>query len=56
MEAHTKKDQYMLRLPSGWRDAVKVEAQKEQRSMNAEILMAIQTAMRLKGVNLDTGA
>lgn len=49
-------DKYMLRLPDGWRDQVKVEAAKEMRSMNAEILSAIQTAMRIKGVQLELPA
>lgn len=44
----------MLRLPSGWRDTIKDEAKKSHRSMNAEILAAIETAMRIKGVQLDT--
>lgn len=47
-------DQFMLRLPPGWRDTVKEEAKKSHRSMNSEILSAIETAMRIKGVQLDT--
>ncbi|MBI6628320.1 Arc family DNA-binding protein [Pontibaca salina] len=46
-------DQYMLRLPPGWRDVIKMEAKKEHRTMNAEIIAAIETAMRIKGVKLD---
>lgn len=53
MENRSTPDQYMLRLPSGWRDAIKDEAKKSHRSMNAEILAAIETAMRIKGVQLD---
>lgn len=53
MENRSAPDQYMLRLPRGWRDVVKEEAKKGHRSMNAEILAAIETAMRIKGVNLD---
>ncbi len=43
----------MLRLPVGWREVVKAEAKKGHRSMNAEILAAIETAMRIKGVQLE---
>lgn len=49
-------DKYVLRLPDGWRDKVKEEAAKCHHSMNAEILNAIQTAMRIKGVQLDVPA
>ncbi len=48
------KDQYMLRLPDGWREAIKAEAKKERTSMNSYILNAIEVAMRIKGVQLDT--
>lgn len=47
-------DRFMIRLPDGWRDVVKDEARKSHRTMNAEILAAIETAMRVKGVQLDT--
>lgn len=56
MQNRSAPDQYMLRLPEGWRDAVKAEAKKGHRSMNAEILSAIETAMRIKGVQLDATA
>jgi len=46
----------MLRLPNGWRDTIKDEAKKAHRSMNAEVLSAIETAMRIKGVHLDATA
>lgn len=46
-------DKFMLRLPEGWRDTVKDEAKKSHRSMNAEIIAAIETAMRIKGVQLE---
>lgn len=49
-------DQFNLRLPAGWRGVLKAEAKKEHRSMNAEIVLAIQTAMRIKGVNLENAA
>ena len=38
-------DQYMLRLPDGWRAAVKALAVKNHRSMNSEILAAIEFAL-----------
>lgn len=50
---HKHADKYMLRLPDGWRDKIKAEAQKGHRSMNAEIVAAIETAMRIKGVQLE---
>lgn len=46
-------ERYMLRLPDGWREKIKEIARAEHRSMNAEIVAAIQTAMRIKGVHLD---
>ncbi|MBO29086.1 MAG: hypothetical protein CML61_10100 [Rhodobacteraceae bacterium] len=50
---HQNADKYMLRLPDGWRDTIKGEAKKSHRSMNAEIIAAIETAMRIKGVQLE---
>lgn len=46
-------DRYTIRLPDGWRDAIKAEAQKNHRTMNSEVLAAIETAMRIKGVQLN---
>ncbi|SET74901.1 Arc family DNA-binding protein [Paracoccus homiensis] len=46
-------DRFMIRLPDGWRDVIKVEAAKNRRSMNSEIVEAIATAMRVKGVQLE---
>lgn len=46
----------MVRLPDGWRDTIKAEAKKAHRSMNAEIIAAIETAMRIKGVQLETAS
>ena len=45
-------DQFPIRMPDGWRDAIKAQAAKNRCSMNAEILNAIETAMRIKGVAL----
>ena len=49
-------DQFPVRFPDGWRDVIKAEAKKGHRSMNAEILAAIETAMRIKGVQLETSS
>lgn len=46
-------DRFNLHLPDGWRVAIKAEAAKAHRSANSEILAAIETAMRIKGVKLD---
>lgn len=53
VKLHRNVDKYMLRLPDGWRKAIKAEAAKGRRSMNAEIIAAIETAMRIKGVPLE---
>ncbi|MEB3419894.1 Arc family DNA-binding protein [Salipiger marinus] len=49
-------DQFVIRFPDGWRDAIKAEAAKSRRSMNAEILSAIEFAMKERGVQLDAPA
>lgn len=46
-------DRFIIRLPDGWREAMKAEAARNRRSMNAEFLAAIETAMRIKGVQLE---
>lgn len=46
-------EKYIIRFPAGWRDVIKAEAAKAHHSMNAEILNAIQTAMRTRGVQLE---
>lgn len=56
MRNRTLNDSYMLRLPDGWREAIKAEARKGHRSMNAEIIAAIETAMRIKGVQLEAAS
>ena len=35
-------DKYMLRLPDGWRDVIKARAARNRRSMNSEILAALE--------------
>lgn len=47
-------DKFMMRLPDGWRDVIKAEAKKNHRTMNAEIVAAIEVAMRIKGMQLET--
>lgn len=49
-------DRFMIRLPDGWRDVIKAEAAKNRRSMNNEIVEAIATAMRVKGVQLESAS
>ena len=46
-------DKFIVRFPPGWRDKIKVEAAKQRRSMNSEIIAAVEVAMRIKGVSLD---
>jgi len=38
-------DQYMLRLPIGWRGELKKLAAKNRRSMNQEILAALESVV-----------
>ena len=35
-------DKYIIRLPNGWRDVIKARAAKNRRSMNSEILAALE--------------
>lgn len=35
-------DKFMLRLPDGWREVIKELAQRNRRSMNQEILAALE--------------
>ncbi|MEL6362305.1 MAG: Arc family DNA-binding protein [Pseudomonadota bacterium] len=42
MEALTRPEKYMLRLPDGMRDTIKVIAAQNRRSMNAEIVVALE--------------
>ncbi|MFG6599390.1 MULTISPECIES: Arc family DNA-binding protein [unclassified Sulfitobacter] len=53
---HKNADRFIIRLPDGWRDTIKTEAAKSHRTMNAEIIAAIETAMRIKGVQLEQPA
>jgi hypothetical protein len=42
MQNRAMSDAYMLRLPNGWRDAIKARAAGNRRSMNQEILIALE--------------
>jgi hypothetical protein len=42
-------DKFMLRLPDGMRDAIKESAKKNNRSMNAEIVVALETFLDIIG-------
>lgn len=39
------KDKVMLRLPDGWRTALKVSAARNERSLNAEILFRLKPTL-----------
>ena len=42
-------DQFALRLPDGMRDIIKASAQKNSRSMNAEIIVALEMYLGVTG-------
>lgn len=46
-------DQFMIRLPDGMRDRIKAAAEKHGRSMNAEVVYALEVYFRLDGLNPD---
>lgn len=48
-------DRYIIRMPDGWRDAIKVMAAKNRRSMNAEILIALGGALGLEAAGGEFG-
>lgn len=39
-------DRFIIRLPDGWRDAIKAKAAVNRRSMNQEILIALEGLIR----------
>lgn len=45
-------DRFLCRLPNGWRDAIRDEATRNHRSMNAEVTACLETAFRVKGIAL----
>ena len=40
-------DQFVVRFPDGWREAIKATAAKNRRSMNSEILAVLEGALGL---------
>lgn len=46
MEHRHIKDKFMLRLPDGWRAAIKERAARNRRSMNQEVLAALESVVR----------
>lgn len=56
MTRKQQEERYPLRLPTGWRDAIKVEAARNRRSMNSEIVDAICRSMEAKGVHLEAAS
>lgn len=38
-------NKFMLRLPEGWREAIKAKSVKNRRSMNQEILAALESVV-----------
>lgn len=45
MQNRALNDGYMLRLPEGWRAAIKERAARNRRSMNSEILAALESVV-----------
>lgn len=41
-QARLMHDRFIVRMPQGWRDAIKVRAARNRRSMNQEILIALE--------------
>ena len=48
-EKRNLNDKFMLRLPDGMRDAIKESAKKNNRSMNAEIVVALEMFLSVTG-------
>lgn len=46
----SKQDQFVLRFPDGLRDRVKNAAQRNRRSMNAEIIAALEYGLEAEGL------
>lgn len=45
MQGRTFSERYIVRMPDGWRDAIKARAAQNRRSMNQEILSALECAL-----------
>lgn len=58
-ENRTFSDKFMLRLPDGMRERIKVAAEANNRSMNAEIVSRLEASFlgvkNIKAVKTDTG-
>lgn len=48
-------DKFMLRLPEGMRERVKASAEANNRSMNSEVVQAIEYYLNRGGFQIDTG-
>ena len=48
-ERRNLNDKFMLRLPDGMRDAIRESAKKNNRSMNAEIVVALEMFLGVTG-------
>ncbi|WP_256368369.1 Arc family DNA-binding protein [Mangrovicoccus sp. HB161399] len=46
-------DKFIIRLPDGMRERIKASAEKHNRSMNAEVIYALDVYFRLEGINPD---
>lgn len=55
MQQRTLKDQFMLRLPDGWRDALKNRAGRNRRSLNSEILAALECILEDQTAGVEIG-
>lgn len=48
-------DKFMLRFPDGWREAIKMRAAKNRRSMNSEILAALECVVSKAATGVQFG-
>lgn len=55
LEKRSLNDKFMLRLPDGMRDRIKAASDVHNRSMNAEIVHALETYFRLDGISPTVG-
>lgn len=53
-DQHIYKDRYMLRLPDGMRERIKLAASKNGRSMNAEIVATLEKVYPRKTIDVET--
>lgn len=45
MQNRKLEEQFIVRMPPGWRDAIKIRAARNRRSMNSEILAALESVV-----------